>query len=48
MGFDGFLQLQLLHPRDHHKQAARGAPDDFVVVTSGSVVAAGVAAKVRF
>lgn len=48
LGFDGFWQLQVLHPRDHEKQVVRGAAADGVVESSGTIVAGGVAAKVRF
>ncbi len=46
--FNGFVQLQLLHPRTHPKRVAEGASFDGNVRTSGSVVAAGVAGMVRF
>jgi long-chain fatty acid transport protein len=47
-GFDGFLQLQLLHARDHDKTAAAGAVTEGTIETRGTIVAAGAAGKVRF
>lgn len=48
IGFDGFLQLHLLHARDHEKRQAAGAPVDGVVESYGAIIATGAAAKVRF
>ena len=48
MSFDGFAQLQLLHPRDHEKRISEGALYDGVVATGGYVFAGGAAATVSF
>jgi long-chain fatty acid transport protein len=47
-GFDGFAQLQLLHPRDHEKRVAEGALYDGVVATGGFVFSGGASATVKF
>ncbi len=48
IGFDGFVQLQLLHARDHDKQQSQGAAFDGEVHTYGTIVSAGVSATARF
>jgi long-chain fatty acid transport protein len=48
LAFDGFVQLQILHARDHHKTPEEGAPVAQTIATSGTIVAAGVAATARF
>ncbi len=48
LGFDGFAQVHVLHPRDHAKLAAQGAPVEGTVATRGVIVALGVAANARF
>lgn len=48
LGFDGFAQLQLLHPRSHHKSVAAGAGSEGDIDTYGTIFAAGIAATVRF
>ena len=46
--FDGFAQLQVLHPRTHEKRLAQGAPADVDVESHGWILSAGVSASVRF
>ncbi len=48
LGFDGFAQVQILHPRSHDKRVDDGAPAAGTVETHGFIVAAGVAATARF
>ncbi len=48
IGFDGYVQLQLLHSRSHQKQQQQGAEFDGAVQTHGSIVSAGVSATARF
>ena len=48
LGFDGFAQVQLLHPRSHEKHQGDGAPTAGTVETHGFIAAAGVAATARF
>jgi long-subunit fatty acid transport protein len=48
LGFDGFAQVHVLHPRDHAKLVSEGASEDGVVATGGFIVAVGVAASARF
>jgi long-chain fatty acid transport protein len=48
LDFDGFLQVQLLHPRTHEKRVASGAPFDGEIRTSGLAAGGGVSATVRF
>jgi hypothetical protein len=47
-GLDGYLQLQWLHDRRHHKQVGQGASVDGRVDTNGFVPGGGVSASVRF
>lgn len=47
-GLDGYLQLQWLHDRRHHKQTAEGALVDGNVDTSGLVPGGGASVSVRF
>lgn len=48
IGFDGFIQLQWLHGRDHQKQLAQGALVDGLVETDGHILAGGASMTVRF
>ena len=47
-GLDGYLQLQWLHGRRHHKQTSEGALVDGNVDTGGFIPGGGVSASVRF
>lgn len=46
VAFDGFVQVGVLHSRQHRKAVAKGAPQDIVVRTQGVTAAAGVSATV--
>jgi long-chain fatty acid transport protein len=48
LAFDGFIQLQWMHDRDHEKQPAEGAFSSGVVQTRGLILAGGAGATVRF
>ena len=46
--FDGYVQMQVLHPRRHEQRVSDGALADLNIDTYGLVGAAGVAGRVRF
>ena len=48
LGFDGFFQAQLLHPRTHERRVADGAAVDDDVTTGGFILAGGISAAARF
>jgi long-chain fatty acid transport protein len=47
LSFDGFVQLGVLHARDHRKRVDLGALRDATIRTAGTTMAAGVAATVK-
>lgn len=48
LSFDGYVQVQWLHDRDHEKSVSEGATAEATIETRGLVAGAGTAATVRF